>query len=161
MKYRSKKLTSIIVVVMIAIVMSACNQMQNNNENVEIIQDMYDAFSSGDVPSVLAKMSPDIVWNEAENFPYADGNPYIGPDAIVEGVFARIGQDWDGFELADQNLYSVEDNMVLVTGRYRGTHLQTGKSMNAQHVHLWWLEDGMVTRFQQYADTKQAWDVSR
>lgn len=149
------------VIVLLAIAfLAGCNQMQSGNDNVEIIQGMYDAFATGDVPSVLAKMSTDIVWNEAENFPYADGNPYIGPDAIVEGVFARIGQDWDGFALTDQNLYSVEDNMVLVTGRYKGTHLQTGKSMNAQHVHVWWLEDGMVTRFQQYADTKQVWDAS-
>jgi ketosteroid isomerase-like protein len=56
--------------------------------NVQIISDAYAAFAAGDVPSVLSMMSSDIVWNEAENFPYADGNPYIGPDAVVQGVFA-------------------------------------------------------------------------
>ena len=35
----------------------------------------------------------------------------------------------------------------------------TGKSINAQKVHIFWLEDGMVTRFQQYVDTKQLADA--
>ena len=42
--------------------------------NVQILRDTYAAFAAGDVPAVLSVMSPDIVWNEAENFPYADGN---------------------------------------------------------------------------------------
>ena len=58
------------------------------SRNVEVIRGAYDAFERGDVPAVLASMAPNIEWNEAENFPYADGNPYIGPDAVVGGVRA-------------------------------------------------------------------------
>ena len=65
--------------------------------DVALIRAIYDAFAAGDVPGVLGRMSPDIVWNEAENFPYADGNPYLGPEAVLTGVFARIGAEWDGF----------------------------------------------------------------
>ena len=65
------------------------------SHNVDVIRGAYDAFAEGDVPAVLSAMAPDIEWNEAENFPYPDGNPYIGPDAVVEGVFTRLGQDWD------------------------------------------------------------------
>ena len=31
----------------------------------------------------------------------------------------------------------------------------TAKEINVQFVHMWTLEDGMVTKFQQYADTYQ------
>lgn len=58
-------------------------------ENVSLIKGLYDAFGAGDVPGVLGRMSPDIVWNEAENFPYADNNPYRGPGAVTAGGFAR------------------------------------------------------------------------
>ena len=34
--------------------------------NVEILRDAYAAFAAGDVPSVLAVMSPDIVWNRMD-----------------------------------------------------------------------------------------------
>ena len=60
-------------------------------ENVAAVKATYDAFAVGDVPAVLGAMSPAIEWNEAENFPYADGNPYRGPEAVLNGVFARIG----------------------------------------------------------------------
>lgn len=155
MKSKTIRFFSLTTVGLMAVLLTSCNPMENSNANVEIVQGMYDSFAAGDAATVLAKMSPDIVWNEAEGNSLADGNPYIGPQAVAEGVFARIGQDWATFTLTDQVLYKVEDDMVLVTGRYRGQHAVTGKTIDAQHVHLWWLEDGMVTRFQQYVDTKQ------
>lgn len=53
-----------------------------SKENVDLVRGMHDAFAAGDVAAVLASMHPEIVWNEAESFPYADGNPYIGPQAV-------------------------------------------------------------------------------
>jgi ketosteroid isomerase-like protein len=156
-----QRLFPLIAVVSLAVFITNCSQVQSDNTNVETIRGLYDAFATGDVPTVLAAMSPDIIWNEAENFPYDDGNPYIGPDAVLNGVFARIMADFETFQLVDQTIYPVGENMVLATGRYIGTHRVTGKNLDAQKAHLWWLEDGMITRFQQYADTKQAWEVGQ
>ncbi len=125
------------------------------NKPVQTIQNMYDSFAKGDVEAVLSMMSKDIEWNEAENFPYDDGNPYIGPDAILNGVFARLAEEWEYFKLADLQVMGMENDMVLGTGRYQAKHKKTGKEINAQMAHLWWTKDGKVTRFQQYADTKQ------
>ncbi|MCF6222795.1 MAG: nuclear transport factor 2 family protein [Flavobacteriaceae bacterium] len=125
------------------------------NKSVQIIQNMYDSFAKGDVEAVLSMMSADIEWNEAENFPYDDGNPYIGPDAILSGVFARLGEEWEYFKLADLQVMGMENDMVLGTGRYQAKHKKTGKEINAQMAHLWQLKNGKVISFQQYADTKQ------
>jgi uncharacterized protein len=159
MKNKSIRFLSIAAPVIIAVIMTACTQTQTSNPNVEIVQGIYEAFAAGDGGAVLAAFSPDIVWNEAESNSLADGNPYIGPMAVAEGVFGRIGQEWETFTLADQTIYAVGEDMVLTTGRYRGTHATTGKSINAQKVHIFWFEDGMVTRFQQYVDTKQLADA--
>jgi len=155
MKSKSNWSFSIVAVLTVALIMTACTQPQNTNPSVEIVQGMYDAFAAGDGAAVLAKFSPDIIWNEAESNSLADGNPYIGPQAVAEGIFARLGQEWETFSLTDQTLYAVGEDMVLVTGRYQGKHAVTGKTIDAQHVHLWWFEDGLATRFQQYVDTKQ------
>jgi hypothetical protein len=45
-----------------------------SQENVGLIKALYEVFGRGDVPAVLGAMDPAIVWNEAENFPYADKN---------------------------------------------------------------------------------------
>ncbi|WP_282135371.1 ester cyclase [Seonamhaeicola maritimus] len=123
-------------------------------ENVEIIDGMYKAFAKGDIPNVLSALDPNIVWNEAENFPYADNNPYIGPDAVLNGVFARVGGDWDNFTLVDLKLHDMSNNYVLATGRYQGKYKKNGASINAQMSHLWQLKDGKAISFQQMVDTK-------
>jgi uncharacterized protein len=122
--------------------------------NVDLIKGMYDAFARGDAGAVLAGMDPGIVWNEAENFPYADKNPYVGPMTVAEGVFGRIAVEWDGFRVDVAELLDAGDTVVAL-GRYFGTYRATGKSVRAQLVHVWRVKDGKVTAFQQYADTAQ------
>ena len=117
-------------------------------ENVAAVQAIYRAFATGDVPAVLAALSPDIEWNEAENFPYADGNPYHGPDAVLSGVFARIGGDWDGFAVEPREYLDAGDTVVM-TGRYAGTHKGTGRAMTPWVAHFWTFENGKAVQFQQ------------
>ena len=125
-----------------------------SKENVALVRGIYDAFAAGDVPAVLGAMSPDIVWNEAENFPLADRNPYVGPNAILEGVFARLAADWDGFAVGVEELLDAGDAVVAL-GRYRGTNKATGRAIDAQLVHIWRIEDGKAKAFQQLTDTLQ------
>jgi len=123
-----------------------------SDESVALVRGIYDAFAAGDVPGVLGRMSPDIVWNEAENFIYADGNPYRGPEAILNGVFARCIGEWDGFSAIPEEYLDAGDT-VVVLGRYRGTNKATGRAMDAQLAHVWRVADGKVVAFQQYTDT--------
>lgn len=124
------------------------------SNNVDIIRGTYDALAAGDVPAMLEIFSRDIVWNEAENFPYADGNPYVGLEA-VEGLLARLGGDWDYFNIVIEQLLDAGQNVVAL-GRYKGRHSTTEGELDAQFAHVWWLENGTVVRFQQYTDTGQA-----
>ena len=57
-----------------------------SHENVQVIQGLYEAFGRGDVSTVLGRMDPSVEWNEAENFIYAGRNPYVGPQAVLEGA---------------------------------------------------------------------------
>jgi uncharacterized protein len=122
--------------------------------NGELIRNLYAAFGLGDVPTVLGTFDPQIRWMEAEGFLYAAGNPYVGPQAVAEGVFMRIVDDVDGFAVVPQNFVDGGDT-VVVEGRYRGTMKATGKPIDAQFAHVWQLRGGKIVRFQQYTDTKQ------
>ena len=124
--------------------------------NVAVVDGLYQSFAKGDVPAVLAVMDGGIVWNEAEGFPYADQNPYIGPEAVLNGVFARIGAEWEYWNLTDIQLHDMSNNQVLATLRYKAKHKTTGKTIDSQTAHLWTLKDGKITAFQQFTDTKQA-----
>ena len=131
-------------------------------QNVQIIDSLYNAFSTGDIPTVLGLMNPQIQWNEAESNSLADGNPYNGPDAILEGVIARLGANHDYFGLQDVKTHNMSNNMVLATLRYDAKVKATGKAYNAQAAHLWTLnEDGKIIAFQQYVDTKKLVDAEK
>jgi len=121
-------------------------------ENISVVKGIYQAFGTGDIPAVIAAMSPDIEWNEAENFPYSDGNPYVGADAILGGVFARIASEWDGFHVEPEQFLDAGDTVIML-GRYAGTWRGTGTAMNPQAAHIWTVADGKVVRFQQLIDT--------
>lgn len=120
--------------------------------NLNIIENLYKAFAIGDVPNVLAPMHENIVWNEAENFPYADNNPYIGPQSVLEGVFARCMSEWEGFAANMTTLHDAGDS-IIATGRYVGKNVLSGKEMNPQAVHIWTLTNGKIVKFQQFIDT--------
>ena len=122
------------------------------SKNHDLIKGIYDAFDIGDVPGVLGRMSPGIVWNEAENFPYADGNPYVGPDAVAQGVFFRCATEWDGFAVVVEEIIDAGDTIVVL-GRYKGTFKATGRAQNTQMAHVWRVADGKAVKFQQFADT--------
>ncbi len=131
-------------------------------QNIQIIDALYKAFSTGDIPTVLGSMHPDIEWNEAESNSLADGNPYIGANAILEGVFARLGAINDHFDLLDIKIHGMSGNMIFVTLRYDAKVKATGKTYNAQAAHLWTLNDeGKITAFQQYVDTKKLADAEK
>ena len=77
---------------------------------------------------------------------------------MLEGVFARLGEDWEAFEIAPEELLDAGDRVVAL-GHYNAKHRATGKEVRAQFAHVWSVRGGMVTSFQQYTDTKQFADA--
>ncbi len=120
----------------------------------DVVQGIYDAFAKGDVPAVLGAFDAEVEWREAEGFLYADGNPYLGPQAVAEGVFQRLGADIENLSVVPERFIDGGE-AVAVEGRYRGTMKATGIPVDAQFAHVWTLRGGKVVRFQQYTDTGQ------
>lgn len=125
-----------------------------SQQNLETVRSLYGAIAKGDVPTVLGLLAPNVEWREADNFIYADGNPYVGPTAVLQGVFLRLATEWDGFAATPQQFFDAGET-VIVSGRYTAAHKATGKKVDAQFAHHWTLQDGKVIRFQQYTDTLQ------
>ena len=123
-------------------------------DNKSFVRSLYEAFGRGEAETVLGSLASDVDWREAETQPYAEGNPYVGPQRVGEGVFGRIMGDWDGFVVSPRR-FVAEGDTVAVSGRYTGTHKASGQELDAQFAHFWTVRDGKVTAFQQYTDTAQ------
>ena len=130
-------------------------------DNVSLLRSLYDAFGRGEIPTVLAAMSADIRWYQAENNPYRpSGEAWVGPDAVLNNLFMRLGEEWDGFSVHPRSFHDAGGS-VIVEARYSGRYKATGKNMDTQVCHVWDIKDGKVTRFQQYVDTAKLQDVMR
>lgn len=117
---------------------------------LQTIKDHYAASARGDLDGMIAPFAPDVEWTEMAGFPYA--GTYVGPQAIVDGVFGRIKAEWDDYQ-ATPDAYVCDGDHVVAFGVYSGTYRATGSYMEARFTHHWTLRDGLVTRFEQYADT--------
>lgn len=125
----------------------------------ETIAALYDAFARGDIEAVLGGMDSDVHWYEAEGNPYMpSGEPWVGPDEILNNLFVRLGDDWDEFQVHPRASHDAGD-VVVVEARYVGRHAETQKSLDCQVCHVWTLKNGKVAKFQQYVDTAQLQDV--
>lgn len=93
-------------------------ELKTEKTNLEIINGLYTFLGKGDIPSVLGLMYKDIIWNEAEINSLEDGNPYVGPEAVLNGVFGRIGTTYKSFGLKDIELHDISNNKVLATLYY-------------------------------------------
>ena len=123
--------------------------------NVQFAKDIYAAFGRGDIPAVLNGFHPQVEWKEAEGNPYQpDGAPWIGPQAVLDKLFMRIGAEWDGFTVTVHSLHDAGDRVVM-EGRYTGTYKPSGRSLNAQVCHVLGFQEGKLVSFHQYVDTGQ------
>ncbi len=120
--------------------------------NGTYVKGLYDAAASGNPGALIAALDHQIEWHEGEGGPYASGNPYVGPQA-VGGLLMQIATDVEGFKLKVDEVVDGGDT-VVVLGRYSGKGARTGKTLDAQFVHVWWLKGRTAVRFQQYSNTK-------
>ncbi len=118
--------------------------------NVEMVRAAYTAFEVGDVPTVLAALADDVEWTEAEGFPTA--GTYRGHDAVVQGVFMPLVQEYDGFTVKPESFIG-EGDTVISLGWYEGMYKATGKVARARFAHVWQVRDGKVARFEQIVDS--------
>ena len=121
-----------------------------SDQNVGWVKGIYDAFSQGDIPTVLGAFADDVEWFEAEGMPY--GGLYRSGEAVLQNVFGPIAADLEGFAVTPEE-YIGSGEAVAAIVRYTGTGKATGKALDVPAVHVWDIRDGKLARFRQFIDT--------
>lgn len=121
---------------------------------LETIKAAYAAFGRNDPSVMFAAMDSAISWNEAEGYPLAARNPYIGPQAVGEGVFGPLLAAIDNFTVVPGTFIDGGDH-VVVLGRYGGTMKAGGAKLDAPFCHVFRFRGDKAVTFQQYTDTAQ------
>ena len=125
--------------------------------NKALIENLYASFVTGDVPAVLGAMADDIQWTEAEGYPLA--GTYVGPQAVLEGVFMRLGEIGDHYSVVPGQFVADGDTVVML-GNYTWKHKATGEPASVKMAHVWTVRDGKIVAFQQHVDTVRVRELS-
>jgi hypothetical protein len=122
--------------------------MSTVEQNVLVIQRLYEAFGRGDIPAVLACIDADATWVNPygkDRFPSQWGKSCRG-HAEIMSFFQAINeavevQGFDPYEIIAQG------SKVVVLINWKGVVRQTGKPYEALLVHIWTLRDEKVVDY--------------
>ena len=123
-----------------------------SQQNVSLVQSLYEAFGRGDIPAILGAMDPDIVWDIPQAPDYPLGGIHRGPQGIASEFFSVIPSYYQEFAAIPQRVVDDGDR-VIVLGEYRGKGKASGMAFQVPVAHVYGFRDGKWVRFQEYTDT--------
>jgi ketosteroid isomerase-like protein len=124
------------------------------HDSTQTVRSFYEAMEGRDAQGFASLLDPRIEWYSAENFIYADHSPYVGVDAVLELIFARLFRDWDNFSMSAGEILGGGE-IVIANGRFRGRFKANGASIDAQFVQVFHFKGGKIAKCQVYTDTAQ------
>ena len=125
---------------------------EEEEENVRIVKQLYDAFGRSDISSVLDMFADDAVAHgpaPAGVLPW--GGVHNGREGAAE-LLKALGESLEDeqFELHE---FIAQGNKVVVPGYAKGHAKPTGRPYEIEFVHLWSVRDGKVSELRVYNDT--------
>ena len=123
----------------------------SEQENLQLVQELYAAFGRGDVPAILEQMTDDVVWYDPGPPEVPHAGRYRGPQE-VGSFFGRLAETLDIEEFAPTEFLAQADR-VVVLGSIRARVKNTGRTYDNEWAMTWTLRDGKVAGWQIYEDT--------
>ncbi len=114
-----------------------------SNDNVQIVQKIYEKFGSGDTQGIIDLLSQNVKWDHSgpEVIPFA--RLYEGRTKVGD-FFKVLGETMEplGFETRE---FFVNGDRVVVLGFQKWKVKATGKEWEADWAHVFTVQDGLVT----------------
>jgi ketosteroid isomerase-like protein len=115
------------------------------------VKGFYDAFSRGDIATILENVADDISWEyEAPSEIFNAGTRHSRKE--VAEYFSAIASQSDDHHLEMTEFFSTDD-AVAAFGRYQGTVKSSGIRVDTPLAHYFKFRDGKVIRHVQLSNT--------
>lgn len=121
--------------------------------NLAHVTGFYDHIRRGDFPAATAVFADDLTWVEPP-FPGFAAGTFHDKENILANVLSVFTSTWTDLTVSPERTVDGGDE-VVVLGRYRGKHRDTGRPFEARFTHTWTFRDGKAVRFEMLADTVQ------
>jgi len=108
--------------------------------NAELIRQGYAAFGTGDMATLDALFTNDVVWVVAGRSPLA--GTYTGKADVFGKFFAGLGERSGGSLSIEIETVVADDDHVVVLTRHTAAH--AGRTLDARNIDYYLLRDGQV-----------------
>lgn len=126
--------------------------LTQTKNNVQIVQQAYTDFGSGNIEGILNACTDDVVWISQQN----PNVPFAGTFNGKEGVgsfFSGVAEiDYSNFEPKE---FLSDKDAVVVLGHHAGKVKKTGKPFDHDWCMVFKLRDGKVYNYNLFLDTRE------
>jgi uncharacterized protein len=126
-----------------------------SQQNVEIVQQIFDAFSKRDMKAALAPMHPEIEWVTPPGAP----NPsWHGHDGVRSSLTEWTGS-FDSFRFEPLEFIDADDRVLVdVALSVRGR--ESDVDIRSHQFQVWTLSEGKVIRMEMFSEKGEALEAA-
>jgi ketosteroid isomerase-like protein len=127
----------------------------NEQENVQVVQQMFEAFGRRDLPGALNTLSDDVYWQSPVTRAQSEEISWSKPRHSREEVALFFKELFEKVqpERLEPLEFTVQGDRVIVEGKNRGTVNSTGRPYEHDWVMVFTLQEGKIKRLLHYYDT--------
>jgi uncharacterized protein len=122
-----------------------------------VAQRLYDAMAHADGQALFALLTDDFVGTVSTGMPHGVGGDHRGPVDMITGVWGHIATIYD-MHVDPLEYLRVDDERVVVLGRYWGPARDGGSAVDAAFAHIITTRGDRIAALQQITDTAR-WAV--
>ena len=129
--------------------------MMKEQENVQVVQQMFAAFGQQNLPAVLDTLAEDVYWQSPVTRAVSREILWTRPRHGREQVATFFKELFEGVqpERLEPLQFTAQGDRVIVEGKNRGTVRSTGKNYEHDWVMVFTLVDGKILKLKHYYDT--------
>jgi ketosteroid isomerase-like protein len=125
---------------------------EEEDENVSMVKELYDALGRSDTSSVLNMFADDAIAHgpaPADVLPW--GGVHNGREGVAE-LLKVLGESLED-EQFEQHEFIAQRNKVVVLGYAKGHAKPTGRPYEIEFVHVWSVRNGKFSELRVYNNT--------
>lgn len=119
-----------------------------------VVERLYGAFARTDATALCALLTDDFVGTVSAGMPHGVGGEHRGPADMITKVWGQIAALYD-MHVDPLEYLEVDDDQVVVIGRYWGTARDGRSAVDAAFAHV------ITTRGERIAALRQITDTAR
>ena len=124
-----------------------------------VAQRLYDAMAHADGEALFGLLTDDFVGTVSAGMPHGVGGEYHGAADMITRVWARIASVYE-MHVDPLDYLPVDDQRVVVLGRYWGPARDGGSAVDAAFAHIITTRGDRIAALQQITDTA-SWSIGQ